>query len=59
MSSSNNTKTSTQTVVDNDQLMRHKAMKYHYKNQKKLKEMMAKGMACPAGYEKYLRPFEG
>jgi hypothetical protein len=42
-----------------DQYYRHKARKYHYKNQIKIKEMMGAGKPCPAGYEKYLKPFEG
>ncbi len=42
---------------NNDELMLYKAKKYHYKNQNKLKEMMAQGKPCPAGYEKYLQPF--
>jgi hypothetical protein len=38
---------------------KHKAEKYHYKCQKKLKDMMAQGKACPTGYEVYLQPFQG
>jgi hypothetical protein len=40
--------------------MRHKAMKYHYKIQALLNDKyVSKGVAVPAGYEKYLQPFQG
>lgn len=35
----------------------HGAKKYHYKCQMKIREIMANGQQCPAGYEKYLEPF--
>jgi len=41
-------------------LMRHKAMKYHYKIQDELnREYVTKGIAIPDGYESYMRPFQG
>ena len=48
---------------DNEALYKHKAKKYHYKCQLKLKEMeqnaKSKGKlwVCPAGFEKYLSAF--
>lgn len=43
----------------NEDYYRYKAKKYHYKCQQKLRAMMADGKPCPAGYESYLRPFQG
>lgn len=41
-------------------LMRHKAMKYHYKIQNLLNEKyISRGLTAPAGYEQYLQPFQG
>ena len=36
----------------------YKAKKYHYKIQQKLGDMMRGGAACPAGYERYLKPYK-
>jgi hypothetical protein len=41
-----------------DDIYKYKTEKYHYKNQEKLRSMMANGSPCPQGYEKYLKPFE-
>ena len=49
--------TNTATNDKEDELYKHKAKKYHYKCQKKVREIMASGKACPPGYEKYLKPF--
>lgn len=43
--------------ANDDELYLYKAKKYHYKCQQKLRELMAQGKPCPAGYEKYLEPF--
>lgn len=51
---------------NNEALYKHKAKKYHYKCQAKLLDMKRSAerqnprqvWACPAGFEKYLRPFE-
>jgi len=45
--------------VDPEAFYRYKAEKYHYKCQKKVREIMAGGKQCPAGYESYLQPFQG
>ena len=42
---------------DDDQFNLYKAKKYHYKCQAKLRDMMSQGKQCPAGFEKYLKPF--
>lgn len=42
------------------ELMRHKAIKYHYKIQNLLNEKyVQKGIAVPSGYEHYLQSFQG
>lgn len=42
------------------QLLRHKAMKYHYKTQDLLNlKFVSKGVPVPSGYEKFLQPFQG
>lgn len=45
--------------VDPDGFYRYKAEKYHYKCQRKVREIMNQGKPCPAGYETYLQPFRG
>jgi hypothetical protein len=41
-------------------MMRHKAAKYHYKIQALLNSnYISKGAGVPAGYEQYMKPFEG
>jgi hypothetical protein len=40
-----------------EEYFEYKARKYHYKCQQKLKELMQNGGRCPAGYEKYLKPY--
>jgi len=42
-----------------DNTLRYKAMKYHYKIQSKLHEMQKQGRSVPAGYHAYLKPFQG
>ena len=37
--------------------LRYKAMKYHYKIQSKLHQMQKEGKDVPPGYDVYLRPF--
>jgi hypothetical protein len=39
------------------EMYEYKAKKYHYKCQQKLKEIMQNGGKCPAGYERYLKPY--
>lgn len=54
------------TRGDNEELYKHKAKKYHYKCQAKLTEMRreaerknpGQSWVCPAGFEKYLKPFQ-
>lgn len=54
-----NQKTDHQNQVSTD-LMRHKAMKYHYKIQNLLNEKyITKGLNVPTGYEQYLQSFQG
>lgn len=52
-----------QTVQNSNastELMKHKAMKYHFKIQTLLNEKyITQGISVPAGYEKYLQPFQG
>jgi hypothetical protein len=49
-----------QTSSASVEMMRHKAMKYHYKIQNLLNEKyVLQGVAVPTGYEKYLQPFQG
>jgi hypothetical protein len=45
-------------TMSREDLWLYKAKKYHFKCQKKLREMMANGQKCPAGFEKYLGRFE-
>jgi hypothetical protein len=40
-----------------DDINLYKAKKYHYKCQAKLRDMISQGKQCPAGFEKYLKPF--
>lgn len=40
-----------------DQFYLRKAQKYHYKIQKKLMDMRARGEQIPSGYERYMSPF--
>jgi hypothetical protein len=49
---------STQNFANNEEMFRYKAKKYHYKCQAKLAELQAANKPVPAGYEKYLKPFE-
>ena len=45
--------------VKDERYYRHKARKYHFKTQQKLKQMMNNGLSVPPGYEQYLQPFSG
>lgn len=42
---------------NDDALYLYKAKKYHYKCNRAIRDMMAGGKPCPAGFEKYLGPF--
>jgi len=41
-----------------DDINLYKARKYHEKCHQKIKEIMAQGKQCPAGFEQYLKPFD-
>ncbi len=45
--------------VKDERYYRHKARKYHFKTQQKLKQMINNGLSVPVGYEQYLQPFSG
>lgn len=48
------------TTAGQDEKMRYKAAKYHYKIQHHLNENYVKqGKAIPQGYAEYLQPFRG
>jgi len=52
-----NTNVNTVQLSQDEQLYLHKAKKYHEKIRMRLTEMQKGGKPIPAGYEKYLKPF--